>query len=102
MGRRVAALALMFLGCGGRLGSSGQKSPAPGHAAAEASAVSKNQSPRAPFSGEIVYRVTAIARDSGAARDLGELHYFISGPHWTLGGAFCRSHAVQRPGAPAT
>ena len=41
---------------------------------------------RKPFSGEIIFRRTAIPR--GAApldwRDLGEQHYFISGPHWKL------------------
>jgi len=58
----------------------GQQSPSPPRAAVDTGPV--NQPPRAPFSGEIVYRMTAIARSSGAARDLGELHYFISGPHW--------------------
>jgi len=33
-----------------------------------------------PFSGEIVYRMTAKA--PLATKDLGELHYFISGAHW--------------------
>jgi hypothetical protein len=36
-----------------------------------------------PFSGEIVFRLTAVS--TGASRDtkdLGELHYFISGAHW--------------------
>ncbi len=38
---------------------------------------------RTPFSGEIVYRLTLLPRDNASAdRDLGELHYFISGTHW--------------------
>ena len=38
---------------------------------------------RRPFSGEIVYRQTAVPKGSPVApRDLGEFHYFISGSHW--------------------
>lgn len=37
----------------------------------------------APFSGEIVYRQTAVPdAASSEARDLGELHYFIDGANW--------------------
>ena len=38
---------------------------------------------REPFSGEIVYRMTLFPRDNPSApRELGEMHYFISGRHW--------------------
>jgi hypothetical protein len=37
-------------------------------------------SERKPLSGEIAYRMTAKA--PLATKDLGELHYFVSGAHW--------------------
>ncbi len=56
-------------------------------AASQASAELSSQRPkeqaRTPFSGEIVYRQTAFGNGSfSEARDLGNLHYFISGRHW--------------------
>ncbi len=81
LGRPWGLLVITLFGCAGQPvpGSQTRSPPAPLPNVAP-SAARDNQ--RSPFSGEIVFRMTAVARNSGDARELGELHYFISGAHW--------------------
>jgi hypothetical protein len=78
--RRLAGFAIWLSGCGGQAHSA---APAvPETPAASVNASSNVASMRKPFSGEIIYHLTAVAAGTSETRDLGELHYFISGAHW--------------------
>ena len=76
------ALAVFLLGCG-----SANTEPRTAQPVTSSSASSSEAEAAVPrrafFSGEIVYRQTAVPRSEGGEPvDLGDLHYFISGPHW--------------------
>src|SRR3954452_20119419 len=94
------ALALACSGCGAQKSSSAASAATPAVAPKDAVVTSggpAQEHAAKPFSGEIVYRVSAPAVGASASRDLGELHYFISGAHWKHADASGATSALYEP-----
>jgi hypothetical protein len=75
----------LFLGCSGSRGPESKSTPSTvsGGAASSTQPVQAEPNNHAPFSGEIVYARSVVSKTTGIPpQSLGELHYFISGPHW--------------------
>lgn len=86
-GARALLIGVLVVGCGGRQGAlpTASRAEVTSTKADQLQGGASAQPPetRRPFSGEIVYRRTAVPNGSSdAPRDLGEFHYFISGSHW--------------------
>ena len=81
----ACALAACFLECGGQGHAAAPRVVEPANTAdtSDTKSQSNGEHERKPFSGEIVFHLTAVSAEaSGSTKDLGQLHYFISGAHW--------------------